>query len=83
MGPFAVAGLTGRLCWVMTTRPWGGEAAGGGAGGLHEGFPVAAGGVEFVAGFAGDEFGGFGGADGFGSVTVCFALGEELQDGGF
>ncbi len=61
----------------------GDEAAGGGAGRLHEGFPVAAGGVGFVAGFAGDQFGGFGGADGFASVTVCFALGEELQDGGF
>ena len=61
----------------------GGKAAGGGAGRLHEGFPVAAGGVGFVAGFAGDEFGGFGGADGLASVTVCFALGEELEDGGF
>ena len=39
--------------------------------------------VGFVAGFAGDEFGGFGGGDGFASVAVCFALGEELQDGGF
>jgi hypothetical protein len=28
-------------------------------------------------------FGGFGGADGFASFAVCFALGEELQDGGF
>ena len=61
----------------------GDEAAGGGAGGLHEGFPVAAGGVGFVARFAGDEFGGFGGGDGFASVAVCFALGEELQDGCF
>jgi hypothetical protein len=39
--------------------------------------------VGFVAGVAGDEFGGFGGADGFAFVTVCFALGEELEDGGF
>ena len=39
--------------------------------------------MGFVAGFAGDEFGGFGGADGFASVAVCFALGEELEDGGF
>jgi hypothetical protein len=61
----------------------GDEAAGGGSGGLHQGFPVAAGGVGFVAGFACDEFGGFGGADGFASVTVGFAIGEELQDGGF
>ena len=61
----------------------GDEAAGSRAGGLHQGFPVAAGGVGFVAGFAGDQFGGFGGADGFASVAVCSALGEELQDGGF
>ena len=32
----------------------GDEAAGGGAGGFREGFPVAAGGVGFVAGVAGD-----------------------------
>jgi hypothetical protein len=61
----------------------GDEAAGGGAGGLHQGFPIPAGRMGFVAGFAGDKFGSFGRADGFASVTVCFALGEELQDGGF
>jgi hypothetical protein len=59
------------------------QAAGGGAGWLHEGFPVAAGGVGFVARVAGDELRGFRGADGFASVTVGFALGEELEDGGF
>jgi hypothetical protein len=59
------------------------ETACGGAGGFHQGLPVAAGVVGFIARVAGDESGGFGRADGFASVAVCFALGEELQDGGF
>ena len=59
------------------------EAAGGSAGWFHEGFPVAAVGVGFVAWVSGDEFGGFGGTYRPGSVTVCLALGEELEDGGF
>lgn len=57
------------------------EMAGGGAGRFHEGFPVAAGGVGFVARVAGDEFGGFGGADGFVAVAVGGAFGEESEDG--
>jgi hypothetical protein len=61
----------------------GDEAAGSGPGGFHEGFPVAACGVGFVTWVAGDEFGGFRWTDGFGSVAVGFALGEELEDGGF
>jgi len=61
----------------------GDETACGGAGGFHQGLPVAAGGVGFGAGFAGDEPGGFGGADSFTSVTVYFSFGQELEDGGF
>ena len=70
MGPFAVAGSTRSGVLGDDDAALGDEAAGGGAGGFHEGFPVAAGGVGFVAGIAGDEFGGFGGADGFASVAV-------------
>jgi hypothetical protein len=61
----------------------GGETAGGGAGWLHEGLPVAAGGFIFVAGVSADQFGGFGGADGFGLVSVSAAFGEQREDGGF
>jgi hypothetical protein len=53
------------------------ETAGSGAGGFHEGLPVA-------TGFgAADKFCGFGGADGFGIVAVGSAFGEEREDGGF
>ena len=60
----------------------GGESAGDGAGGFHEGFPVAAGGVGFGAGIAGYQFGSFGGADGLVGV-VGGTLGEEREDGLF
>jgi hypothetical protein len=82
MGPFAVAGSTGWLCRVMTIFPAATRRRAAERG-LHEGFPVAAGGVGFVARVAGDDLRGFRGADSFASVTVCFALGEELEDGGF
>jgi hypothetical protein len=55
------------------------ETAGGGAGWLHEGLPVAAGGVGLFAGVTGYEFRRFGGADG---LAGC-SLGEELENGGF
>ena len=58
----------------------GGQAAGCGAGGFHEGLPVSTGGVGFGAGIAGDEFGGFRGADGFAAVAVDGALGEEGEN---
>jgi len=65
----------------------GDEAAGDGAGGFHEGLPVATVGLLLVAGRSrratGDEFRGFGGADGFASVTIRCALGEEGEDGVF
>ena len=83
MGPFAVAGSTGRFVLGDNDSALSDEAAGSGAGGLHQGFPVAAGGMGFVAGFAGDQLSGFRGADGFASVAVWCALGEELEDGGF
>lgn len=52
------------------------EAAGGGAGWLHECLSVATGGVGFGAGIASDEPGSFGGADGFAGA----AFGQELED---
>jgi len=82
-GAFCSGGVDGTVVLGDNDSALSDEAAGGGAGRLHQGFPVATGGVGFVARFAGDELGGFGGADGFGSVAVCFALGQELEDGGF
>jgi hypothetical protein len=46
---------------------------------LHESFPVTACGVGFVAWIASDEFGGFGGTDGFSRATFD----QKLEDGGF
>ena len=61
----------------------GGETAGGDAGRLHQGLPIAAGGFVFAAGIAADQLGCFGGADGFGFVSVRGAFGEQIEDGGF
>ncbi len=56
------------------------EAAGGGAGGFHEGLPEFARRLGVVGGFGGGEgAGGFGGADGFARA----ALVEEVEDGLF
>jgi hypothetical protein len=58
----------------------GDEAAGGGAGGLHEGLPLVERGHVFATGqCSGYALCGFGGTDGFAWAT----LGEEREDGGF
>lgn len=49
----------------------GSETAGRGAGWLHQGFPVAAGGFVLVVSIAADKFGCFRGADSLGFVPIA------------
>jgi len=59
------------------------KTAASGAGRLPEGLPIAASGFVLVSGIAADQLRCFGGADGFGLVSVGSAFGKQIEDGGF
>ena len=80
-GAFGGGGVDGVAVLCDVEEALGGETAGGGAGGFHEGLPVGLSeGLDGrVGGLGGDGAGGFGGADGF----VRAAELEEAEDFGF